>query len=422
MKPFIPRRELLDNGVVLLVNENRDSPSVAVRASWRAGGTEENPGHAGLASFTARMLRRGAAHPQAGTRPAEQISEAVESVGASFSFWAGSEEAALSAKCLGSDLELVLSLIQGCLEAPTFPQVEIHRMRGQVLTGIREMEDSTRAQADLRAHALLYPPEHPYSRPSVGTRESVEAIDRTALVAFHEAHYLPAGMLVSLSGDFQTDAVRRHVEGWLRGRAGARAPDHPVTPRSASTRERISMPHKSQADLALALPALPRSHPDYYALNVANLILGSLGLMGRLGERVRDQQGLAYYVYSRLSARLWAGDWIANAGVDPENVDRAIEGILAEVRRLRDEPVSDQELEDAVANLIGSLPLRLETNDGIAGFLLNVEYYSLGLDYLERYPGILRSLTKDDLLAAARRYLDPDRVAVVVAGPAGEPP
>ena len=155
---------------------------------------------------------------------------------------------------------------------------------------------------------------------------------------------------------------------------------------------------------------------------MANLILGSLGMMGRLGEQVRDQQGLAYYVYSRLSARLWAGDWIANAGVHPDTVDRAVESILAEVQRLREEPVSDVEFEDAVSNRIGSLPLRLETNDGMAGFLLNVEYYGLGLDYLDRYPGIIRALTKDDLLAAARRYLDPERVVVVVAGPVGEPP
>jgi zinc protease len=179
------------------------------------------------------------------------------------------------------------------------------------------------------------------------------------------------------------------------------------------------MPHKVQADLVLALPAIPRSHPDYQALNVANLILGSLGMMGRLGERVRDQQGLAYYVYSRFSARLWAGDWIANAGVDPENVDRAVDGILAEVRRLRDEPISDIEFEDARANLIGSLPLRMETNDGRAGYLLNSEYYGLGLDYLERYPEIIRGLTQDDLARVARHYLNPDQVTVVVAGPVG---
>jgi zinc protease len=195
-----------------------------------------------------------------------------------------------------------------------------------------------------------------------------------------------------------------------------------VSPRGAATRVLISMPHKSQVDLALALPAVPRSHPDYYALNMSNLILGSLGLMGRLGERVRDQQGLAYYVYSRLSARLWAGDWIANAGVHPDHVDRAIESILTEVRRLREEPVSDAEFADAATNMVGSLPLRLETNDGKAGFLLNVEYYGLGLDYLERYPGIVQAMTQQDLLAAARRYLDPDHVAVVAAGPVGEPP
>src|SRR5437762_12000439 len=105
------------------------------------------------------------------------------------------------------------------------------------------------------------------------------------------------------------------------------------------------MPHKTQVDVALALPGVPRSHPDYHALNMANMILGSLGLMGRLGERVRDQQGMAYYVYSRYSARLWAGDWFANAGVRPDHVEPAIESILAEVRRLREEPIADVEFE-----------------------------------------------------------------------------
>jgi zinc protease len=412
---FTPRREVLENGIVLLTHETRDSPSVAIRASLRAGGAEEPSGQAGLASFTARMLRRGAA-----AQTAEEISEAVESLGASFSIWAGSEEAALSAKCLGTDVGAILDLLRDCLEAPTFPQVEIHRMRGETLTSIREMDDNTRTQADLRAHALLYPPEHPYSRASIGSVESVEAIDRDALVAFHAGCYRPAGMIVTLAGDIDTDAVRRHVATWLHGRAGDPAADHRITPRAISTRENIAMPHKSQADLALALPAVPRSHPDYHAFNMANMVLGSLGLMGRLGERVRDQQGMAYYVYSRYSARLWAGDWIANAGVHPDNIDRAIESILAEVRRLRDEPIADAEFEDATANLIGSLPLRLETNDGRAGFLLNIEYYELGLDYLERYPGLIRALTKEDLTRAARRYLDPEQVAVVVAGPVGE--
>jgi zinc protease len=409
---FAPRRELLENGIVLLTSANQTSPSVAVRASLLAGAAEEVLEQAGLASFTARMLRRGAAG-----RSAEEISNAVESLGASFSIWAGSEEAALSAKCLGADLTDVLNLLRDCLEAPTFPQVEVHRMRGETLTSLREMEDNTRTRADLAAHALLYPPEHPYSRASVGTRESVEALTREALVAFHSTYYRPAGMIVSLSGDFDLEAVRRHVSGWLRERGGDREPEHPVTPRAVPTRQIIAMPHKSQADLALALPAVPRCHPDYHPLNVANLILGSLGLMGRLGERVRDQQGMAYYVYSRFSARRWAGDWIANAGVHPDNIDRAIESILAELERLREEPVSDQEFQDAASNLIGSLPLRLETNDGMAGFLLNIEYHELGLDYLERYPGIIRALTKADLTAAARRYLDPAQVAVVVAGP-----
>src|SRR5262249_34862822 len=154
-------------------------------------------------------------------------------------------------------------------------------------------------------------------------------------------------------------------------------------------------------------PGIPREHPEFFALLMVNLILGSLGLMGRLGERVREQQGMAYYVSSRSISRLWAGEWIANAGVAPENVEPTIAAILEEVRRIREDGVTDEELADARDYLIGSLPLRMETNDGIAGYLLNSEYYGLGLDYVQRYPGYIRAETRNSLRAAAQNHMDP---------------
>ena len=411
---FTPRREVLDNGITLLWHENHTTAAVALRGSWCAGSARETDEQAGIASFTGRLLRRGT---QAHT--AQEISEAIEEIGASFSAWGGTEESAFAAKCLGQDVETVLDILQEVVERPSFPAEEVEKSRGDVRTELKEMEDSTRGNAERAVLGLLYPHGHPYSRPSVGRLETVESFRRGDLVAFHEQFYHADGMLVSFAGNADPDRVRKHLGRWFQGKESRppafTRPDHVHLPDAA--RSVRPMPHKSQVDLVIAAPGVPRYHEDYYAFAMANLILGSLGLMGRLGENVRERQGMAYYVYSRAVSRLWSGEWLANAGVSPANVDRAIEAILEEVRRFCAEPVTDQEFSDARDNLIGSLALALETSDGIAGYLLSAEYYGLPLDYLDHYPGIIRGLTKAQLQAAAQRYLRPETFRVSIAGP-----
>ena len=185
-------------------------------------------------------------------------------------------------------------------------------------------------------------------------------------------------------------------------------------------RKAIFVPGSTQADIVLGFPGVSRLSPDYQAANVANMILGRLGLSGRLGDSVRDRDGLAYYVSSHLQAGIAAGPWVVHAGVNPSNVERALAGIESELERLRCEPVSAGELLEAQDYLTGSLALRLETNDGVAGTLLGMETYGLGMDYLERYSGTIRSLTCDGLLAAAQKYIDVQHAVVVIAGPVGE--
>ena len=160
-----------------------------------------------------------------------------------------------------------------------------------------------------------------------------------------------------------------------------------------------------------------RNAPDFDAARLANTVLGVFGMMGRLGANVRERQGMAYYAASRLSADREPGTWVAYAGVNPANVERAIAAILDEVRRLRDEPVPADELEDCKRYLTGSLPLQLETNDGVASLLVDIEWHELGLDYLARYPGIINSLTAEQVQAAAQKYLNPDAYVLAVAGP-----
>ncbi|MCB0140391.1 MAG: insulinase family protein, partial [Caldilineaceae bacterium] len=160
-----------------------------------------------------------------------------------------------------------------------------------------------------------------------------------------------------------------------------------------------------------------RSHPDYDALRVANTILGRFGMMGRLGETVREEQGLAYYCSSALQTDLVAGAWVTSAGVNPANVEQAIDSILAEFQRLAHEPVTAQELSDSQAYMTGIVPLSLETNAGVAQTLYNMEWFNLGLDYLQRYSSLINAITVEDVQRVAQTYLRGDAYALVVAGP-----
>ena len=183
-------------------------------------------------------------------------------------------------------------------------------------------------------------------------------------------------------------------------------------------REEIAIPGKTQADIAAGVTTIARGDEGFYALDVANLILGRLGLMGRLGAEVRDRQGLAYYAFSQIEPRKDGSLWVVRAGVDPANVDNAIAAVNAELERIRSERVSEQELRNARNYLIGVLPLALETHDGVAATLLAIEEFGLGLDYLDRYPDIIGGVTREQVLEAARQHLDPQRLAIGIAAPA----
>jgi zinc protease len=190
-----------------------------------------------------------------------------------------------------------------------------------------------------------------------------------------------------------------------------------VLPLEELIRQKVEIPGKYQSDVMLGVAGPARCAPDFIAASLGNNILGQFGLMGRIGDVVREQHGLAYYAYSSLSGGIGPGPWSVAAGVDPANVDQSIELIRSEIRRFMTEPVTDEELSDSKANFIGRLPLALESNAGVAGALLNLERYQLGLDYYQRYESLINAVTRAEVLAAAQHYFDPDKLAVVVAGP-----
>jgi zinc protease len=204
--------------------------------------------------------------------------------------------------------------------------------------------------------------------------------------------------------------------GWKA--APQRAPDLTLgAPATARQTRVIPMMNKSQADIAYGFRTIVRSDPAYYAYWLMNNILGQYAIGGRLGDRIRERQGMAYYAMSALDANLIPGPLFIRAGVNPANVQRALAAIDEELARLAADGPTDKEMRESTQYLIGSMPRNLETNAHIASFLQTDEFFGLGLDYDLRVPGLLRAVTRADVLAAARRTLDPAKAAVVVAGP-----
>jgi zinc protease len=409
-------RAELPNGIVVLARENQASPSVVFSGYLWAGSLSETAAQAGLSSFASGMLTRGTQDRTFG-----EINHALESAGAQLGFSSGVHTTGFGGKALAEDLDLLLDILADCLQHPTFPPLEVEKLRGQILTGLQRRAFDTERMASLTFDALLWP-DHPYGRSVLGYEETIPGLTRDDLFGFYRQHYTPQGMVVAVVGAVSPqvvlEKVQRNLGGWP---APGVIPDRSVPSRVALAERRfraVPVPGKTQSDIVVGWPGLARADADYMKAHLTNTVLGVFGMMGRLGGSIREEQGLAYYVYSALQAGLGQGSWEAAAGVNPANVERAVESVLLEVRRLRETPVPAAELADSQSYLTGSMPLRLETNEGVARTLLDMERYGLGFDYLQRFPGLVNAVTVEDLQEMARRYLDPEVYVLAVAGPA----
>lgn len=410
-------RRQLPNGAVVLVREHRAYPAVAVRGYLPAGVRMDPAGRAGEAVFAASMLTRGTAR-----YASQDLALTLDSIGASLGVQADIDGTGFSARCLAEDAGTVLDLVAEVLLRPTFPSDEVEKQRAKIVTAIRESRLDTRAAADKAFRAAAYPERHPHHRPAEGEEESIAAVTRDDLASFHRQWYRPQGLVVAVVGDVSAqwtiDRLAQAFDGWTPGPAPALPPVPAASPAETVQRRRVELPGKTQADIVLGVPGFCRTSPEYYAGMMADLVLGRLGLMGRLGATVRDQMGLAYYVYSQAQAGFFGGPWAVRAGVNPANVARAIEAILGEIDGLEREPVRGDELRDARDYVTGSLALRLETDGGLAQALLEIELFNLGLDYLLRFPAIVAAVTPEQMADVARRYLRPDGYTVATAVPA----
>jgi zinc protease len=413
-----PTRTVLANGAVLLAKQTSTTPAVAINIAIRAGSASDPAGKPGLTWLLSRVLDRGTT-----TRSAADIAEELDSRGITLTIGVTRHLFSLVCTCLSDDFEPVLALLGDIVMMPSLPEEELATRKREVITAIRQDEDSPAVRANETLMARLYPDGHPYGRRTKGSIEIVEALTREELVRHHAARFVPSELTVVIVGDVDPararDVADRVFGGWQKPAV------QPVTvPPGAVQRSRlrlvVPMMNKAQADIAYGFVTVRRSDPEYYACWLMNNVFGQYSIGGRLGDSIRERQGMAYYVSSALDANIAEGPLAIRAGVSPANVDRAIASIDEEITAIVTDGITQKELDDSRRYLVGSIPRALETNAAIANFLQTGEFFGLGLDYDARLPELLGAVTLDQANAAARRLLDVNSATIVIAGPYAE--
>jgi zinc protease len=406
-------REVLPNGIVLLVAERPAVPIVAVRVYLHAGAVNEPPDRAGLANLTGALLTRGTAK-----RSGQQLDSAIEFVGGRIEAGAGRDGLVTWLSVLKRDLTLGLDLLGEVVLSPTFPEDEVKRKVAEIQAGLQRMEENPGAVAS-RALAKLVFPGHPYGVPVEGTRESVGALTRADVVRFYGQHARPDTTIIAMVGAVTVEEARREIVSRFGAWSRPTTPPASVPFAAAGPAPRTETIKRelSQTTVLLGRQAITQSDPDYYPLTVASYILGG-GSTSRLYTRVRDEGGLAYDVRSHLAPGKHGARFLVSTQTRAAEAGKATAFIEEELNRMRRDPVTERELTIAKDYLIGSFPLRLDTSSKMADFLVAVEDLGLGLDYADRYRELVGRVTAAEVQRVAVKYFDPAGFNRVMVGPA----
>jgi len=403
-------RTVLPNQLVLLVAEEHSLPFVTIQLLMNSGSRKDPPGEEGLARLAARGLLLGTSR-----RSAPEINRETDFLGAFLTSSAGMDYATLNLKVLKKDMDRGLDLFMDVLTQPVFPKEEIRREIDKTLAAIRSAEDQPDDVAEKAFHKELFL--SPYGHPVEGTVESLPRISRDSIERFYRDNYHPNNAILVVVGDITPAEVKTRIlprlETWkagtvltLRFRTAFAGGPKTVT---------INRP-VTQASIIIGHEGVSRSNPDYYALSVMNYILGGGGFAARLFEEIRNKRGLAYSVASYFDPRKYPGSFQIALQTRNASAGKAMGTALKEMKKIRRKFVKRKELEGAKKYLIGSFPMRMDTQEKLARFLGQVEYYGLGLNYPDQYPFLVGTVTREDVLRVARKYLHPEKcITVIVA-------
>lgn len=412
-------RHCLGNGLTLLVSENHRLPLISI-SGFVLAGLDQNPlDQPGLAALTSRLIDEGTR-----TYKAHEISEIIESTGGSLSTFCEHELSGVSLLTTSENFKVGLDLLQEILIYPVFPEDRLLLERQKVLSRLQAMGDDPQLVATNRLNGWIYQGT-PLQYPVLGTPECVCALQANELREFHLRKYAPQNTILVMVGAISADeALSESAERF----SDWHSPDY----------SRVDLPklrhhtepfidnyfmEKEQITIYLGHLGITRDNPDYYALGVMDVILGSgPGFTSRIPRRLRDEQGLAYSTHCSIadSSGIYPGRFAAHITTSPENRQRALDGLLFEIENLVENGVTPQELATAQDFLTGNFVFQFQSNAGVAQFLLATELFGLGKDYWEHYPRIIRAINHEDIHRVARQYLDTVNYATVVVGPTHE--
>jgi len=403
------KRLKLTNGATLLVSEQHQLPMVTMTIGFDAGSRRDPHGKEGLAQLTANSLTQGTTD-----LTVDQFNQKVEFMGSSVSVSDGRDFSEAALTSLTRYLDDTLRLLAAVLQTPALRDADIIRKRDEQVAGIKAAEEQPGYVAGVTFAKLLYG-DQPYGHPESGSVESAGKLTPDDVRNFYHQYYKLGNAVIVVAGDVKADQIRAAIEKQLAGLAGSvPAQAAPPTPQVAhGLHLNVTNRNVAQANLILGFGAIARSNPDYYRCQVMNYILGGGGFASRLTKVVRSKAGLVYGIGSGFNAALFPGSFTVGLQTKNRSANQAIRLVIEQLREIRDHRVSDAELDSAKKYLVGSFPLKLDHLDAIATFMLQVELYGLGPDYIDRYPKLIEAVTRDDVQRMAKQYLHPDAMLVV---------
>ncbi len=406
-------RKRLENGLELIVAPVTKLPLVTVSVVVDAGAVCDSPGQEGVARLAAKLLLEGT-----DKYGGAELTERFEQLGASIDAEADWDEAVVSMTVMSDRLPAAFALLGEVLRAPAFPQREVDRLKAERQAELLQLRAEPRGLADELFMRFLYTPSSRYARPDGGDEVSVAALERAGLRSFYEKRYAPAATTVIIVGDVTVERAEELVQTELGTWAGT-SPARVVVDASPARRERavhiVAKADAPQSELRIGHVGIPRNHPDFFAVNVMNAIFGGL-FNSRINLNLREAHAYTYGAFSVFDWRRQAGPFLVQTAVRSDITEAAAQEVLSEIDRIRADRVGEDELSLATSYLDGVFPIRFETTAAIAAALSVLVVHGLPDDYYERYRERVRSITRDQILEAARAHLHPDALQLVAVG------
>jgi len=416
LKVKLPRatEATLSNGLTVLIIEDHRLPLVSIQ--YRIGGSGpvfEPANMVGLARITSQMMTEGTR-----TRSSLQISQEVERLGAALSVSSayGSTDSILSASGLSDNFDKWFDLADDVLLNPSFPANELDRHKQQLTVALRQQRTSAEFLMSERFSRAMYG-DHPAG--NVTTNQgTVDALTPAILAKWHDDRYAPQNTILGIAGDVKaTDLVpklERLLAGWKKTDLKEVLPANPK-PSTARKLYLVDRPDSVQTSLIMGNIAIDRRDPDYFVMVALNYVLGGGGA-GRLFKNLREEKGYTYGAFSSFSRQKFPGPWNASAEVRTEVTDGALTEFIKELQRMRDQPVSEQELDDAKRAIVAGFALSLEDPDQLLNYALTRKVYGFAEDYWDTYPTKLAAVTAADIQRVARKYIDPQTMQIIAVG------